>query len=253
MRRLYPTFIAAALTAALLASCRPAYKVTNAEVTRIPIDSTLDAQPDAETAAMLVAYKAQVDSIMQEVVGNAAQSMDVKRPESLLSNLIADVLREAATDVLGHPADAGLVNMGGIRNVLTKGPITMENVFEILPFENSLCVLTMKGSALKQLCADIAAKGGEGISGIRLEISKERKLLKATIGGKPIANDHTYTLSTIDYLADGNDGMTSCQLAETRTCPPGATLRSLFLNYVKRLAAKGESVSSKMDGRITMK
>ena len=54
-------------------------------------------------------------------------------------------------------------------------------------------------------------------------------------------------------MADGNDGMTSCQLAETRTCPPGATLRSLFLNYVKRLAAKGESVSSKMDGRITMK
>ena len=65
-------------------------------------------------------------------------------PESLLSNLIADVLREAAVEVLGKPADMGLINIGGIRNSLTEGDITTENIYEILPFENSLCVLTMK-------------------------------------------------------------------------------------------------------------
>ena len=223
MKRLYAKLFTAAVAAALLVSCRPAYEVTKTAGTRIPIDSTLNSHPDAETADILATYKAQVDSIMQEVVGTAAQSMAAERPESPLSNLIADVLREAATGVLGQPVDAGLVNMGGIRNVLTKGDITMENVFEILPFENSLCVLTLKGSTLKQLCTEIAARGGEGISGLRMEISKERKLLKATIGGEPIADDRTYTLATIDYLAEGNDGMPACRLAETRTCPPGAT------------------------------
>ena len=103
-----------------------------------------------------------------------------------ISNLIADVLREAAVEVLGKPADMGLINIGGIRNSLTEGDITTENIYEILPFENSLCVLTMKGSAMKHLFENIAVRLGEGVSGIQLEISKDGKLLQASIAGKPV-------------------------------------------------------------------
>ena len=91
---------------------------------------------------------------------------DKGAPESLLSNLVADVLRNAAGQVLGKPADMGLINMGGLRNVLTEGPITCENIYEILPFENSLCVLTMKGVYLKELFNNIAACHGQGVSGM---------------------------------------------------------------------------------------
>lgn len=42
-------------------------------------------------------------------------------------------LRNAAAQVLGKPADMGPINMGGLRNVLTEGPITTENIYEILP------------------------------------------------------------------------------------------------------------------------
>ena len=117
----------------------------------VAIDSTWDVNPDAEAMALLAPYKAKVDSIMLRVVGTAEVSMDKGAPESLLSNLVADVLRNAAGQVLGKPADMGLINMGGLRNVLTEGPITCENIYEILPFENSLCVLTMKGVYLKEL------------------------------------------------------------------------------------------------------
>lgn len=77
--------------------------------------------------------------------------MDKGNPESLLSNLVAGVLQQAAVRVLGKPADMGLVNMGGLRNILPKGDITVGEIFEILPFENSLCVLTMKGADMKRL------------------------------------------------------------------------------------------------------
>ena len=170
-----------------------------------------------------------------------------------LSNLIADVLREAAVEVLGKPADMGLINIGGIRNSLTEGDITTENIYEILPFENSLCVLTMKGSAMKHLFENIAVRLGEGVSGIQLEISKDGKLLQASIAGKPVEDDRDYTVATIDYLADGNDGMTAFLQADKRECPDRATLRGLFMKYVEKQTAAGKKVTSRMEEEWSLK
>ena len=151
MKRITLKFIPGVFLAVifLLSSCTSAYKVTKSEGTMVAIDSTWDVNPDAEAVALLAPYKAKVDSIMYRVVGTAEMSMDKGAPESLLSNLVADVLRNAAAQVLGKPADMGLINMGGLRNVLTEGPITTENIYEILTFENSICVLTMNGVYLK--------------------------------------------------------------------------------------------------------
>lgn len=237
----------------LLASCRPTYEVTTVEGRMQPMDATYDAAPDAEAVALLAPYKAKVDSMMYRVVGTAEMSMDKGAPESLLSNLVADVLRDAAAQVIGKPADMGLVNMGGLRNVLTEGPVTCGNIYEILPFENSLCVLVLKGSCLKQLFENIAARGGEGVSGVQLQIGRDRSLLHATVAGEPVADDRLYTVATIDYLADGNDGMTALIQAEKRECPPGATLRGLFMDYVERQTAAGRKITSRMEGRITVK
>ena len=239
--------------ALLLVSCHSSYEVTKVEGGRIPMNSVWDAEPDAEAVALLAPYKARMDSVMYHVVGTAEMSMDRFRPESLLSNLIADVLREAAVEVLGKPADMGLINIGGIRNSLTEGDITTENIYEILPFENSLCVVTLKGSVLKELFAAIAACKGEGVSGVRLEITKDGKLLDGTIGGKPIDDNKLYTVATIDYLADGNDGMGPLAKAEKRDCPPGATLRGLFMDYVEQQTKAGKKITSRMEGRITVK
>ena len=83
----------------LFASCHSAYEVTKAEGRMQPIDSTYDVAPDAEAMALLAPYKAKIDSMMYRVVGTAEMSMDKGAPESLLSNLVADVLRGAAAQV----------------------------------------------------------------------------------------------------------------------------------------------------------
>lgn len=236
----------------LLTSCRPSYEVTKVEGRMQPIDSTYDVNPDAEAVALLAPYKAKIDSMMYQVMGTAEMSMDKGAPESLLSNLVADVLRDAAVEVIGKPADMGLVNMGGLRNVLTEGPITCGNIYEILPFENSLCVVTLKGAYLHGLFENIAARGGEGISGVKMQITKDGKLVQATVAGKPVESDKLYTVATIDYLADGNDGMIALSQAEKRVCPDGATLRGLFMEYVKQQTAKGKKITSRMEGRVTV-
>ena len=207
----------------------------------------------SEHAEILKPYKEKVDAMMYEVIGTSAMKMDKGAPESLLSDLVAGVLQQAATQVLGKPADMGLVNMGGLRNILPEGDITVGDVFEILPFENSLCVLTMKGTDLRRLCEAIASLHGEGVSGIRLEITKDGKLLNAFIAGKPLKDDQLYTVATIDYLADGNGRMDAFLQAEKRVCPEDATLRGLFLDYVRKQTAEGKVITSKLDGRITIK
>lgn len=237
----------------LFSSCHSAYEVTKSAGTMVPMDSTWDARPDAEAIALLAPYKAKIDSVMYRVVGTAEMSMDKGAPESLLSNLVADVLRSSASQVLGQPADMGLINRGGLRSVLTEGPITVETIYEILPFENSLCVLTMKGKDLKELFNNIAARRGEGVSGIRLQITKDGWLVNGQIGGQPVEDDRLYTVATIDYLADGNDGMDALVKAVNRECPAGATLRGIFTRYVEEQTAAGKKITSSLDGRITVK
>lgn len=235
-----------------LTSCKEqnSYVISKIEGDKIAIDSSWDQSPNEAALQILAPYKAGVDSVMNEVVGFAPVTLIKERPESPLSNLIADVLRFAATETLGKPADIGLVNMGGIRNILPQGDITVGTVFEILPFENSLCILQLKGSAVKELMQNIAKVQGEGVSNINLVSTKDGKVLSAKVGGKEIVDDQIYTLATIDYLAEGNDGMTALMQSESKICPEGATLRSLFMNYVKNQTVAGKTVTAKVEDRI---
>lgn len=229
------------------------YTLVSVQGGRSEITSVYDVDPDADARAILAPYKAKVDSVMSPVIGVSAMNMDAGRPESLLSNLVADVLREASEQYPGHEAEIGLVNKGGLRTSLAEGEITYGDIYQILPFENTLCIVSLTGAQLKQLFENIASVGGEGLSGARLVISKEKKLLEATVGGQPVDENRVYRVSTIDYLAEGNDGMVALRLSAERFQPEGATLRQLFLDYVANLHKQGKKVTSCMDGRITVK
>ena len=237
-----------------LSSCNgsASYVPTKIEGNKIAIDSSWDKAPNENAVNILSRYKLGVDSVMNEVVGFAPETLVKNRPESPLSNLVADVLRLAAKETLGKPADIGLVNMGGIRNILPAGDITVGTVFEILPFENSLCILEIKGVAVKELMKNIANVQGEGISNIELKSTASGEVLSAKVGGKLIEDEKMYTVATIDYLAEGNDGMTALMQSESRVCPEGATLRSLFMNYIKYQTAKGSKITAKIEGRMIL-
>ena len=228
------------------------YGVTNIKVSRTSMNERFETVKDPEAVALVAPFKAQLEGTMNSVIGQAAVSMDRNRPEDLLGNLIADVLRQAATRVLPQPAEVGLMNMGGIRNVLSEGNITVGNVFEILPFENALCVVKIKGNQLRKLFAQVAGRGGEAISGARIEISKG-ELLSAEVGGQPIDDNRIYTLATIDYLAEGNDGMTALRDVESKQEPENSVLRDVFMDYVRQCTARGEKLTSKLEGRVTVK
>lgn len=218
----------------------------------VQMDSTWDAKVDSSLTKKMEPYKAKVDSVMNQVIGEAATTLKSHRPESLLSNLVADVLRDAAIPILGHPADMGLVNMGGLRNIISQGAITEGDIYEILPFENSLCIVTLQGKDLKLLLENIASVKGEGVSNLSLKISETGQVIEAKINGETIDDQKEYTIATIDYLADGNDGMVALMQAKARICPEGATLRGLFLDYIKQQTAQNKKITARLENRITI-
>lgn len=247
-QKLAPVLILSGLL--LFPACGSGYRIAETEGGRVEMTSAYDKTPDREALDILLPYKAKVDSVMKPVIGKSSMPMKPERPESLLSNLIADVLRESSLKYTGETAEVAIINIGGLRNDLPKGNVTYGDVFEILPFENSLCILTMDGKALEQLFWEIANVKGEGLSGAELKISPDGKLINALVHGEAIDQNRKYRVATVDYLSEGNDGMTAFMQATEKVCPDGATVRQLFLDYIIGLTKKGKEVTSGLDGRI---
>lgn len=126
-----------------LYACSSSYTVTEIEGGRVAMTSVYDKDPDAGAVALLKTYQLRKDSIMSPVIGHSAANLVSYRPESPLSNLLADVIKQSTAKLTGEKVDVAVMNMGGIRSALSEGEITYGDVFEITPFENALCLLTM--------------------------------------------------------------------------------------------------------------
>jgi len=225
------------------------YKVRSFSWDRVEVTSKLDANPSAEAMALVAPFKASVDSMMAPVLGLSRVAMSAKRPESLLGNWAADVMVEGGTATGLEPADMGLINVGGLRNNMPEGIVRRGDIMLISPFENYVVVLEMKGSDLLELMRNIASVKGEGVSSsVRMEISENGELLSCTIGGKEVDPHRTYTIATIDYLAEGNDKMTALKKAVKRH-ETGILAREVMMDYV----LKHRVIDSKIEGRIKIK
>lgn len=233
----------------LLAACSPkTWQITTESSTRIPIDNKTEALADTSYKRYLQPYKQRIDAEMNVVIGQAAETMRGHAPESLLSNFSADVYRSSAAAYLKSDVDIAVVNLGGLRTEVPAGDITVRKVFELMPFENELVVLWLRGDKLMELLQYFAKAGGEGVSGIRMEI-RNGKAENITINGEAPDSKRLYSISTNDYLAGGNDKMIQLAMSEKRL-NTGIKVRDMLLNYIKSETKKGNKIQSKLDGRI---
>ena len=108
----------------------------------------------------------------------------------------------------------------------------------------------MTGEQLLDLFRRFAAVGGQGISGAQLTVSKDGQLLGATVNSKAIEKEQNYRIATIDYLAEGNDGMSTLREGKDRQLFDTLTLRQVVTNYIIEKTKEGSQIDSKIEGRI---
>ena len=145
----------------LAVSCsRSPHRVGQAVSTAMPVDRVYDQVSDSAYIHILEPIKADLDRQMSAEIGFAAVPLTVGQPESTLSNWSSDVLRLSAKSYCGgREADVAIVNVGGLRCDIPVGPVPLRKIYELMPFDNELVLLTLRGSDLMELCDLFAAVG----------------------------------------------------------------------------------------------
>ncbi|MDR0685853.1 MAG: 5'-nucleotidase C-terminal domain-containing protein [Dysgonamonadaceae bacterium] len=238
-----------ALTLALI-SCTN-YEIKEIQVSRISVDSSLNTPLNTPVQILIDSFKNIMDAKINEEIGVAEHYIPNGKPQSPLGNLTADAMLDFGNKTF-KKIDFALTNIGGIRNTIDQGPITIGKMYEIFPFENKITIVEINGKSINKLFASIAEKGGEGLSKNVELIIKNNKTESLKINGKPIVDNKTYRILTSDYLAQGNDGMTALTEAINIT-ESNTQIRDLMIEHIKRLTAENRKIKSTLDNRIKIK
>jgi 2',3'-cyclic-nucleotide 2'-phosphodiesterase (5'-nucleotidase family) len=227
-------------------STKTPYDPGRFESHNIVIDSTFADDPEIES--LISPYRAELNEKMDVVIGHAGMPLDKGNPEAPLNNFIADLMLKRANREFEKEVQVAITNAGGLRTGIPKGPITIRNIYEVMPFDNELVVLKMTGIKLITLAEEIGEENGEPISGMRLEFL-DNELFKISVQNLPVNKEKIYYVITTDYLsAPGRRSLKI--LSEADRTFLGITLRDAIIDEIKELDSKNQKVMARVDGRI---
>lgn len=230
-----------------LSACQKPVHVVSVQTETIAITSECDAIADSNYLADLEPITEALDAQLNVVLAYAPEDMDVHTPECTMLNWASDALQAKACELYPGTVDFSVVNIGGMRTSWQKGDITRRNIFELMPFDNELVVLTLQGEDIIDLCQVFAEDGGQGVSAELRMIGEEKQLADVTLHGEPIDKDRYYHVATSDYLATGTDHMTALTHA-TEMWKSERKIRDLYLEY----AAEQKVITAHVDGRMNI-
>jgi 2',3'-cyclic-nucleotide 2'-phosphodiesterase (5'-nucleotidase family) len=229
-------------------SCSKTYHLADIKADKYRIEKASYAI-DEEVAALIQPYKAQLDETMNEVIAISDVELVKNRPNGTLNNWFADVLLSETQNLVTDKIDFAIQNYGGIRiPTLPKGNITVGKIYELMPFDNIMYVMELKGSDVQKLCDKIAESGGWPVSHtLALEISYG-KAVNVTLHGVPLDTTKTYVGAIPDYLANGGDNLSF--LKECTTHNTGALIRDLLISHARVLSSTGKHIVPNSELRI---
>lgn len=228
----------------LLLSCQKQMQVSSVSTEAIAIDSLLDAIQDSDYLVALAPKKATLEKEMNTVLGYAPETMRIYSPECPMLNWASDALLTKARQLYPGRVDMAVVNIGGMRCEWAAGDITRNDVFQLMPFDNELVVLTLRGEDILELCQVFAEDYGQGVAGLRMS-AEDKQLIDAQIDGKEIEPEAYYTVATSDYLSGGTDHMTPLT-HYVEIWRSERLIRDLYLEAVE----EQDTIVAPVDGRM---
>lgn len=234
----------------IAAACSTAPKLKQVESSSIELNTQTASDPEFEK--LVKPYKAKMDSIMNDVLVVSEQPLTKGLPESTLGDFTSDAVLKKTNDNYkpsdNKMVDICLLNNGGLRSELPKGSITRGHAFSLMPFENSIVVLTLSGEKTKQLFEYLVENNGAPFAGARVR-AKGKKIIEIKINGQDFDVTKTYKVTTSDYLASGGDKYNFFKDA-IKTETLNYKLRDAIIDYMIEQNKKGNSLKVAIDGRI---
>jgi 2',3'-cyclic-nucleotide 2'-phosphodiesterase (5'-nucleotidase family) len=201
---------------------------------------------DASMEELVAPYRADMQAEVERVIAYAPEELSEGRPEGPLGNVAADAMLYHARRLADGPVHMALTNNGGLRVPLGPGDITVSKVYELMPFENRMVVLTLSGTEVVTLAEQLIARyGGEPIAGFSFAFDPETgAVANIRVNDAPLDRSADYRLVTSDYLADGG-GAPVLEGKPREELP--MLLREAFIAYFESMG----TLTAEIEGRIT--
>ena len=218
---------------------------------------------DQAVADIVVAAQAKVDEAYNKVVARSEVDLEgrgdiIRTSETNLGDLVADAL------LWQTKADCVLTNSGGIRDSLKAGDITLGDINTVLPFQNYLCTVKVKGRTILELIEASTQYtpekmgGFPQVAGIQFTLDTSvpyekgelyensnyyqpknpgSRVTISSIAGQPFDLDKVYTVGVTDFLLAGGDSYAALRNKENILAYDylGYQLNEALLNYLEEV------------------
>jgi len=235
------------------------------EASGAPILLDASVTPDPQILARVAELAQPIQAVREKVVAESGAEIDGSRDscramECAMGNLVADAMLDR---VKGQGVTIAFQNGGGVRASIDAGPVTMGEVYTVLPFQNTIATFQAKGSTLvaalengvsqveeaagrfpqvagMKFTWDAAQPAGSRVS--EVQVAEDGKWV-------PIDPDKVYSVVTNNYVRNGGDGFKMFAAEGMNAYDFGPDLAEVTADYL----AAHAPYTPVIEGRITKK
>jgi 2',3'-cyclic-nucleotide 2'-phosphodiesterase (5'-nucleotidase family) len=205
-------------------------------------------QPDTLIAKIIDSINIECLNGFEEVIGQLNTNW-VRRynQESEIGNWLTDMIRNYTN------ADVAFYNAGGIRKNLMAGPITVKDIWEITPFDNSIVSFSIRGDSLLNMIEFQVSDDGKEklqISGIEYQYNLNNpsghRISDCKVNKQKIIPSKYYNVATNSFLASQSEQYLGITIDQNRLEDSQKYIKELFIEYVE----KQKVINSRIEGRM---
>lgn len=239
-------------------------KLTKVEGAPILLDKSVPEDP--AIVARVVEMAAPIEELRQKIVAETAGPVDGDRTscrarECEMGNLVAEAMLDRVKD---QGMTIAIANSGGLRASIDKGPVSMGEVYTVLPFQNTLATFQLTGGDVVAALENGASQYESGagrfaqVAGLKYtvdpaaEAGKRISDVMVKTGGEwaPIDRAANYGVVSNNYMRSGGDGYEVFATKAQNAYDFGPDLAEVVAAY---LGAQEGPYAPALDGRITVK
>ena len=227
----------------------------------IPLDASI--KPDPAVMARIRELAGPIADLKAKPVAETTAPIDgnretCRKQECTMGDLVADAMLERTRK---QGVTIAIVNGGGLRASIGGGQVTMGDVMNVLPFQNTLATFALSGkdivAALENGVSQIEANAGRfpQVSGVHYTFDRSMppnggriKSVDVLEDGtwKPIDRAKTYLVVSNNYLRAGGDGYSVLRDKAKDAYDYGPDLADVLVDYLR----KHQPYTPNLDGRI---
>lgn len=214
---------------------RDRWEVVSHRFTLFPVDSTVPEEPTMKN--LLEPYGRALDSLanLDNLVGYAPADI-TRTPDNGGDSALGNLVTTSMWLRLGVQTDFALTNSLGIRDNIPAGPISLDQMFNVFPFDNSITTMNLSGREVQEVFDFVARRSAGRGCNSQAQIAGARAVIvcgacgnRLDAQGQPLSNcAETINIGVTDRPCANDDecnrprGFEGTPPAERSLCEPNA-------------------------------